>query len=235
MTNESRITRHPSHASGGIALLGAFCATGLSTSGQLQLTVVVLEAIGAFVLLGSSVARQQGKRASGLALLLAGSLLVSTALGLGAVFPVGPIERGALLGGLLGPVLVLLAVYPLWAPWSRLLAGLGTALLVCGVVVRGWLGPIGRIQLFGAVMLTILAWDAAERAITLGNDVGRGARTFVVSITHTIGSVAIGTVAIIVTIGAYRVAPETIPLGGAALLLGSIPVLLLSLYLSYLR
>lgn len=235
MTSEPHTPKHPSHASGGIALLAAFCATGLNTSGSLQLTIVVIEAIGGFIVLGSSVIRHRGKRAGGLVLLLSGSLLISIAFGLSAVFPVGLIERGALIGGMGGSVLIILAIYPLRTTWSRAFTGLGTTVLISGVLVRGWLGAISSIHLFGAVMMTILAWDAAEQAITLGKDVGRSTRTFVVSLTHTSGSLAIGIVAIISIMGLSTITPSTIPLVAVALLLGLIPILLLSLYLPYLR
>lgn len=217
----SRITTYPSHASGSIALLAALCATGFSTSQPLQLTIVGIEAIGAFILLGSSVVQQRGRRMSGLALLLAGSIIVCLALGLGVVFPVGLLERSALLSGIVGPVLVVLAMYPLRATWSRSLTGLGTILLISGVMIRGWLAQIDQIPLLGAVLMTILAWDAAEQAITLGDDVGRGARTFVVSIAHTLSSLAIGLLAITVATGIYGMAPVTIPLGAVALLLSA--------------
>lgn len=229
--SESYITKHPSHASGSIALLAVLCAVGLSTNHPLQRTIVAIEAVGMVILLGSSVAQQRGRRGSGLSLLLAGSVTVSIALGLGVVFPGRLIERGALIGGMLGPVLMILAVYPLRATWSRPLTWLGAALLISVLMIRGWVAQIGQTRLLGAVVMTVVAWDAAEQAITLGNDVGRSARTFVVSITHTIASLTVGIIAITITTGMYGITPATIPLVSVLLLLGSIPVFVLSLYI----
>lgn len=78
--------------------------------------------------------------------------------------------------------------------------------------------------------MTILAWGTVEQAITLGNDVGRGARTVVVSITHTIGSLVVGIVAMILTTGVYGTTPTTIPLLAVSLLLAATSLLVLSMH-----
>lgn len=235
MTNESSLTKHPTHASSGIALFAGLCTTALSTSHSLQLSIVGVEAIGTFLLLGSSIAQQRGSRVWNRLLLLIGSSIVCIALGLGFVFPGSLINRVAFLGGLLGPVLLILAVYPLRPAWSRPTAGFGTALLVSSVLIRGWLGQIGQIQLLGAVVMAVLAWDGAEQAIALGNDVGRGARTLGVVILHTISSLTVGIVAIIITTGVYGTTPTSIPLLAVAFLFGATAILILSIYLPNLR
>lgn len=233
MTDKSHITKQPSPESGGIAILVVFCAAGLSTSHPLQVSIVGVEAMGAFLLLGGWVVRDREGRGSGYVFYLAGSLLVSLALGMSVVFPGEPIERAALVAGTVGPAIVLLAVSPLCTSCSHSLTGLGTSLLMGGVMIRGWLEQIGQLHVFVAVVMTILAWDTAEQAITLGNDVGRDARTVLVTITHTVGTLSIGAFAILVTAGVYGVTPATIPVVGLALLFVSIPLLLLAVYSSY--
>lgn len=226
----SKITKHPSYAGSGIALVAALCVTGLITSSPLQLTVVGIEALGIFMLLCSGLVRQRGRRITGLLLLITGSIIVCLSLGLSVVFPMGLIERGALIGGVFSPVLVLLGLYPLRVEWSRNLTGLGTALLSSSVVISEWVTQMGQVQLLLAVLLTVLAWDAAEQAITLGNDVGRGARTVAVSITHTTGSLAVGLLALTVAIGLYGRTPSSIPIAALVLLFGAVLLLLLALY-----
>lgn len=231
MTEKPSIPKRPSHASGGIALLAGLCTTWISTSHSLQLIIVGIEAVGTVILLASSVARQRESHVWQLLLVFTGSSIVSIAIGLSVVFPGSLIDRGAFISGMLGPVLLILAVYPLRTTWSRPIAGIGTTLLLSSVLIRGWLEQIGQIHLLGAVMMTLLAWDAAEQAITLGNDVGRGARTAVVSITHTIGSLTVGIVAMTITTAVYGTTPTTIPPLAVAILLASISVLIVSIYL----
>jgi len=234
-TTRSQRTTRPSYASSAIALLAAVCAAGLTTTHPVQRTLVAIEALGVFVVLLSAVGRQRGHRLGGLSLLLAGGGVVGLALGLSTVFPAGLVERGALVSGMLGPVVLLLGLYPVRETLTRHFTGVGIALLVGAIVIRGWLQGIGQLQLLAAVALTLLAWDLAEQAVTLGRDVGRGARTVIVSLTHTAGSLLVGLFGVAVAAGIYGVPPSTLPLAALALLLAGTLVLGLALYLGHLE
>jgi hypothetical protein len=233
-TTRSQVTTQPSYAGSAIALFAAVCAAGLTTTHPVQHTLVTVEALGVLLVLLSAGVRQRGHRLGGLSLLLVGGGVVGLTLGLSTVFPAGLVERGALLCGMLGPAVLLLGLYPFREGLTRHLTGLGIALLVSTVVVRGWLGGIGQLQLLAAVALTILAWDVSEQAVRLGRDVGRGTRSAVVSLAHTAGSLLVGLLGVTAAAGIYGVPPSKIPLVALALLLASALVLVLALFLGHL-
>lgn len=229
---ETDITTAPSYASSGIALLAGLCSMGLITTHPLQVIIVGIDAIGILIVFASSLLRYHDRRLGGLVFLGGGGLVVSLSLGLGTIFPIGLTGRSALVGGLLGPVLVLLGLYPLRPEWSRALVSLGVTLLICAIILQGWLTKVGQVRLLGAVMMVVLAWDAAEHAITLGREVGRNARTVAVSLTHSLGSLLVGLTAILVAEGLSGLSLSSIPTSSLGLLLGTLLLLLFALYLS---
>ncbi len=226
-----RITTHPSYTSSTIALCAAVCVVGVLTTHPLQRKIVGIEAIGLLILQLSIVVQRRWNRMSGLACILLGSLLTTISLGLGIVFPMNLIERSAFVGGMFGPVVLLLGLYPLHKSVSRWLTGISTALLIYSAVVNGWAAQLSHQQLLGAIMLTILAWDAAGHAISLGKEVGRGSRSFVVSSVHTVGTLTVGMGGILIADVFNRLRAVAIPAASFTLLLGVLLLLLFALYL----
>jgi hypothetical protein len=70
-------------------------------------------------------------------------------------------------------------------------AAVGVVLLFVGVVVAGVAGG-GALVLLGAAVAATLTWDLAEQAVTLGEQVGRGADTRRGELVHAGGSLAVG-------------------------------------------
>lgn len=154
-----------------------------------------------------------------------------------------------------GPVrfgLGLAVVAASFATVSLALTGVtaGIVLLVMGVGVLlasaavGERGPmdIGAVVMFGGVVLTgvgggtpapllaamvgtVVTWDAAENAISVGEQLGREARTRRVLLVHVAESTLVGVAGATVGLGVYRLAGGGKPFSAVAtLLLGAVLV-----------
>ena len=227
----SSVVKQPTYAGSALAVLAAACVSGVLASQSVQVSIAGVGSIGAFLLLGSGLVRRRGHRVLGGGVVLAGCGLVCLALGLSLLSPGGLFERIAFFGGTLAMACVVLGVFPLRQSWARSLVGIGIALFSCSLVFLAWISNPGRVQLLLGFGLTILIWDMAEHAITLGNDVGRSARTYSVTVTHFIGSLGVGLAAGTVALVVDSVQLPAIPVAVLALLLGAILLLLLVLFL----
>ncbi len=97
-------------------------------------------------------------------------------------------------------------------------ATLGAVVLFSGVVIAGWEGaPVGAV-LVGATA-AVVAWDLAEHAIGLGEQLGREADATRNVIVHGAVSLAVGTIAISASYGVYSVVGGGLPLSTLILLL----------------
>lgn len=228
---ESSLVKHPTYAGSALAVVAAACVTGVLASQPVQVSITGIEAVGAFLLLGSGLVRRRGHHVVGGAFVVGGCGLVCLSLGLSLLAPGGLFERIAFLGGALALACVVLSVFPLKQSWARGLNGLAAVLFSCSLAVLAWISTPSSLQILLGVGLTIVAWDMAEHAITLGTDVGRSARTYPVTGVHAIGSLGVGLVAGVVAVLVSRVALPAIPIAALALLLSALLVLLLVLFL----
>lgn len=227
----SSVVKQPTYAGSALAVLAAACVTGVLASQPVQVSIAGVEAVGAFLLLGSGLVRRRGHRVLGSSFVFAGSGLICFALGLSLLSPSGLFERIAFFGGTLAMACVVLGVFPLRQSWAGSLVGLGIVLFGCSLVFLAWISNPDSVQLLLGFGLTIVTWDMAEHAIALGNDVGRSARTYPVTMTHFVGSLGVGLAAGAVALMADSVQLPAIPIAALALLLGAILLLLLVLFL----
>lgn len=228
---ESSIVRQPAYAGSALAIVAAACVTGVLASQPVQVSVAGVEAVGALLLLGSGLVRRRGHRLLGGALVLVGCGLVCLSLGLGLLAPGGLFERISFLGGVLAMACVVLSVFPLKQSWARSLNGLAAVLFSCSLVFLAWISTPTELQVLLGVGLTIVTWDMVEHAITLGEDIGRSARTYPVTGIHFIGSLGVGLAAGVVALVMGRVELPAVPIAALALLLSAVLVLLLVLFL----
>lgn len=227
----SSAVKQPTYAGSALAVLSAACVTGVLASQPVQVSIAGAEAVGAFLLLGSGLVRRRGHRVFGGGLIFVGCSLICLALGLGLLSPGGLFERIVFFGGTLAMACVVLGVFPLRQSWAGSLVGFAIVIFGCGLVFLAWISDPSSLQLLLGVGLTIVTWDMAEHAIALGNDVGRSARTYSVTVTHFIGSLGVGlgggTIAIVID----SVQLPAIPIAALALLLGAVLLLLVVLFL----
>ncbi len=110
---------------------------------------------------------------------------------------------------------------------SRKVADGGALALAGGVALAAVSHDAVAIPLFGAVA-TVLAWDLAEQAIGVGEQLGRAADTRRLEAVHAGTTAAIGLVAAGVGFALYRVAFRGISFAALALLLVAALFLMLS-------
>lgn len=228
---ESSIAKQPAYAGSALAVVAAACVTGVLASQPVQVSIACVEAVGGLLLLGSGLVRRGGHRVLGRALVLVGGGLVCLSLGVSLLAPGGLFERLAFLGGALATACVVLGVFPLKRSWARGLNGVGATLFGCSLVFLAWMSTLPALQILLGIGLTIVAWDTADHAISLGEDVGRSARTYPVTGVHFVGSLGVGLAAGAVALVTARVELPAVPVAALALLLGALLVLLLVLFL----
>lgn len=103
---------------------------------------------------------------------------------------------------------------------SRLVHRLGSAALFSAVVIAGAAGlaPLAMLVAAGAA---VVAWDAGEQGIGLGEQLGRAAATTRVQVVHTGATVAVGALVGVVGYAVYDVATAGQPTTAIALLVGA--------------
>ncbi|MHB9286822.1 hypothetical protein ACKVMT_07250 [Halobacteriales archaeon Cl-PHB] len=213
--------RRPVRLSAGLSVLFGLLAVFHLASGPAGLALAVEVAGLALLTTGLWVARRWSRLVGAtLGAVAAIPLLVAPALVY--VRTGAPLTLLQVAPGLLGVTLVALGVLPLRGSGSRWLVKLGTALVLLSVLLAGLVGRPGLTALLVGVVVTVLAWDAGEHAIGLGDQLGRRATTWPAELSHLGASVGVG---ICVVVGGQAVAD----LGSPGLGLGPFVVLLTGL------
>lgn len=229
-TARARGRRRPTGVGTVVAVLAATGAVGLLASGSEQLLAIALEVAGIAVLaLGAAVVRR-GLRSLGIGVGVVGAGVVAVALRFGFVLPSRVPEQFVLLAGMLGIAVFALGLLPVRAGWSRRLVTLGAAVVGFAALVAGALDQTSTVSLFAAVTAAMIAWDAADHAIGLGEHVGRDADSAAVELVHSGASTVVGATAVGIALGATSVEAIDLPLSGLVLLLAAALVLMLALY-----
>lgn len=198
-----RVNHRPARLSGAAAvLLGMTALAAVAVVGELDGSGVVwatlfVEGVGIGLLaLGRSL-RTDGNETFGLALTAGGLVVVLVAFGLAITEPRRMGVRLWLLVGTVAAFLVAVAVVPVVERRSRQLLKVGSVLLFFSVLLGGLvaLGPLSTL-LVGAVA-ALLVWDIGENAVSIGEQLGRGAPTTRVELTHLAASLLVGGVAVV--------------------------------------
>lgn len=231
MTETAVRNKEPTQASSVVAVVLAVSATGLSVATPSQVLPIGVEAFGLLVFLIGKTVRQHNYRIIGSGLVFLGMSIVWLSLGLVAVFPIGLLMRATLCLGMVGTAILTVGLAPLRIAWTRQLLSIGVGILIISIIGIGIVKKTVHFRLIGAMTTAVMAWDAGEQAISLGEHVGRSADTVTVEIIHLLGSGAIGATAITLSILIYGTTASEIPFVSLALLLCGTIVLLLALML----
>lgn len=226
----TRNERRPTRVGSAVAVLAVAGAAGLVADGSESVLALAVEVIGLSAFASGVTVRRRGFPGIGLVVTLAGAGIVLVAFRLALVLPAGIPERAVLLVGMLGTGTVAQGLLLLRSRWSRRVVTLGTAVVGASALAAGALRETPTVTLFAAVAATMVAWDAAEQAIGLGEQVGPDADTATVELLHIASSTAVGTTAVGVAVGAASVDGVDLPIGGVVLLLTAAVVLVLALY-----
>lgn len=228
--NATQVDRGPSPVGSVISVVAAVGAVGLVAGGPAQLSALAVE-IGGLVAIAAGLAvRRRGYRLTGIAIGLLGVVAVGGALVLGIVRPAGFTERLELLPGMVGVAILAWGLLPATAAGSRRRIALGTGGVLAGVLGSGVMYGAEAPALLGATAMAVVAWDAGEQAISLGEQVGRAAETAPVVFVHSGAAAAVGLTGILLARGVWSLDVTGLPLGGLVLLLGAAVALAVALY-----
>lgn len=185
------VRHQPGRVAGGAAVVFALVAVAL-VGGPAIYTALAVQAAGVGLLgVGRGLAWRD-RRAVGTVFLFGGStvVLASWAMAAGAL-GVLPLVL-AILPGVVGAGVLAAGVVPAYGDPSRGLVKVGAA----GVFVTAVGGALLRLVPFGTTFLvvvgSVLAWDAAEHAINVGEQLGVRAATYRPEGVHVAGSALVG-------------------------------------------
>lgn len=135
-----------------------------------------------------------------------------------------------LIPGLIGVIVLALALVPAHGTGSRALVKVGTALVFIGVLASGIFNAVtlGTLLLAGAA--TVVAWDAGEHAINVGEHLGRGQDTREIELVHVAGTGVVALVAVEAATFSGGVGPSSLSLASLVLLLVAIVLLAVALH-----
>ncbi|EJN57239.1 DUF7519 family protein [Halogranum rubrum] len=224
------ITRHPTRVSSLVAVCAAVLAIALLGTTSAQRLALGVDVAGIAVLALGGAAWHRGHRVVGGLVALAGVGLSLASVGVVVVRAETVSQRVEIAPGLLGPLLVACGVVPVWKRFSRTFVSLGAAFVVLTVCLSGLVRGAEMLPLLGAFAATVVAWDAGEQAINLGDQLGNEARTWPVEVGHSGATAVYGCVAVAAAVGFHDLDVTGVPLVGLFALFGAAVLLLVGLY-----
>lgn len=223
-------THHPTRISSTIAVVAALVAVSLIASSPAQQLALGVDAAGIVALALGGAAWHRKHRIAGALVVLAGLCLVLLSVGVAGTRPQTVSDRIEIIPGLLGAAFVACGVLPLSKRFARVFVSTGAAFVVATIGLSGIVHGAGMLSLLGSFTATVVAWDAGEQAINLGEQLGVDARTWPVELSHSGATAAYGGVAIAAAVGFHTVGVTDVPLLGLFALFGAAVLLLIGLY-----
>jgi len=155
---------------------------------------------------------------------------VAGALGVAVSATAGLSGYIRLIPGFLGVIILALALVPARGNGSRSLVKAGTALVFVGVLASGIFNAVTLGTLLAAGAATVVAWDAAEHAVNVGEHLGRGRDTREIEVVHVVGTGVVAFTAVEVAKFSGGVGPSGLSLASLVLLLVAILLLAVALH-----
>lgn len=219
MSANATFVRRPARAGSGLALAAGLLAVATVADASVQRWVLGLAAVGFATCAASAAAWRRDLSVLGAIAALGGTAIVLAAVALAATRPSSYVHRLELLPGVVGLVALAAGLFPVRVGWERPLVTAGTGLVFVAVLAAGVLRDATLTSLLAAGALTILAWDSAENAVSLGRQVGADAATVRATLARgAVGGVVAGG-AILLTLGVVRLDVDGLPFAALAALL----------------
>lgn len=222
-------THRPALASGILSVMTAAIAVGLVATVAPQRLALLLTLVGLVPVAVGLELRQRGRTALGVVLVVVGTAVVAGAVALAAQSPLF-VRIVELVPGLVGLWVLALALGPVWPGRERVLLSLGAGLVLLSVLGAAVVYETTNQTLLLSGVLVVVAWDAAERAVNVGEQVGREARTVSPELLHSAATLGVGGVAIFATWLVESADVQGLPLVVLAGLLAAAFTLAVTLY-----
>lgn len=221
-------SHRPRRAGSALSMLVAAVAVGVVASAPGQRSALAVGAVGAVVLW----AGLRWSERSALGVLVAGLGVIAVLVGLAfGVAGTASIRHGVeVVPGIAGMALLGAGLGRLRTGRERLLVSAGTALVLGTVLVSGAIRGASTLALLAAGATTVLAWDLAEQAINLGEQVGESAGTYRGELVHGTATAGVAGAAVGATWVVRGLDVTGLPLSVVLLLLGAAVALTLVLY-----
>lgn len=217
MTTAVLVDHGPAAVGGLLAFLAGAGAVAAVANSPVQLVALTAECVCLLVVVLGLWHRRNGAVIAGSGIAAAGGIGAVGALGYGALAASRLTAAIELLPGMVGLWILAVSVVPVRTGWARRLVAAGVAVIVLGVLASGVVHGADRLGLLVAMALAVIAWDAGEQAITLGEQIGRRGSTGTVALTHSAWSVAVGAIGVVLALAVDTVAISGLPLVGLAL------------------
>lgn len=219
MTNPTTPTHKPTVPGSVLAVGTGIVAVALVIDTAAQWQALLVEVAGLLLVAGGYGAWNQQRRIAGLLSAIAGVLLIGVGIVFAVSIPTATVHRLELLPGMLGLIALLAGLLPIRSDWERELVSVGAALLFIGVATSGVVRESTLVSLLLAGIATVVAWDLGEQAVSMGRQLGRGARTYRAELTHAAGTVFAGVGALVATLGVNRLDVQGLSLTSLSVLL----------------
>lgn len=227
MTTVSKTTL-PRRLPAGLGLVAALVAVLLVADTGGVTTGLTLLLLGLVVLIGGL----QYRRSSpvGYLVALVGAVVALT----GFVLPLRHSLPTQLLlelyTGMIGLALYALGIGALKQGMERRFVTAGVAFVFAGVLVTGVFQGTNTTGMLAATAACVVAWDAGEQAINLGEHVGTGSTAWSAELTHVGATTVVGIAAIVLTLGVHSLDVTGLPLSAFLTLLAAGLLSLAALY-----
>ncbi|QIO24149.1 hypothetical protein [Haloarcula sp. JP-L23] len=232
MVGVTGVDHRPTPVASALAVLLAGISTALLAPGPEQRLAVLgtVTGVGLVVFGDRDDLTGEYPRLVGRLVVAIGAVVVVAALAhaLSAVGEFG--AQAELVPGLVGVVCIGLGTRPLRQRFARRFVSAGLAALVLGVVITGVFERADPPALLAATAAAVVAWDLAEHAISLGEQLRADARTYTVELAHAGVSGGYGAVLVVGAMVLYENGGTGVPLGALALLLAAAVTLMAVLY-----
>lgn len=196
MSDAVRVSKRPAWVSSLLAVaIGAFVVSEIGHESVVVPGLVIEVAGLAVFTVGLAAFRRQRPVIGGLVASI-GAFAAVVGVAFVAASLVRPQALIDLLPGLLGVLLVGLALAPVRGHGSPWLLRFGVGLVFVAVLTSAVIQETTAAQQLLTGALCIVAWDLGENAISVGKQLGRRARTWSVELAHGTGTVAVAFVAI---------------------------------------
>lgn len=229
MTAVEAVNR-PTVVSGGLAVLAVAVVVALVVPTGSARATVLGELVVLSVLVGGLVLWRRGHRAVGIAGFGAGVVAWFGVFGVAVAQTNGLDELVVTAPAVVGIAAVTLGLAPVRGSGSRTLVKLGAGSVFLAVLGAGLFRLVAPRTLLVATVGTIVVWDVGDRAINLGEQVGRVGRTRRLEAVRAGGTLLVGGLAVAIAPVVEGFGSSGLPLSALAALLVAVLLLTAALH-----